>query len=118
MAIQHVIQPAARAAVSARHVAPEAFLPGTDLRLAVAAPASVTQTVLWYRHVNHAERWRSEPMRRAGAEFTAAIPGDYTASPYPLQYYFELRTATAAVLHPAFNTTLSNQPYYALHRRA
>ena len=116
-AIQRVTQPAARAAVSPRHTPPEAFIPGTDLKLAVFAPVSVTHAVLWYRHVNHAERWRSEPMHRAGSGFTVVVPAAYTASPYPLQYYFELRTASAATLHPAFNATLSNQPYYALHKR-
>ena len=30
-------------------------------------------------------------MQRAGTGFTAAVPADYTGSPYPLQYYFEVR---------------------------
>jgi hypothetical protein len=115
--IQRVTQPAARAAVSARHAPPQSFRPGADLHLAIAAPGAITQAVLWYRHVNQGERWRSEPMRRAGAGFRAAIPASYTQSPYPLQYYFELRTASAATLHPPFNATLSNQPYYAVDKR-
>jgi hypothetical protein len=64
--------------------------------------------------VNHGERWLSMPMQRAGSACSAAIPGSYTRSPYPLQYYFELRIAEAATLHPRFNATLSNQPYFAL----
>ena len=56
-------------------------------------------------------------MLRAGASYKLAIPAAYTDSPYPLQYYFELHTATAATLHPAFNPTLSNQPYYAVYVR-
>jgi hypothetical protein len=56
-------------------------------------------------------------MHRTDTTHTAAIPAAYTDSPYPLQYYFELHTATAATLHPAFNPTLSNQPYYAIHIR-
>jgi hypothetical protein len=78
----------------------------------------VTEAVLWYRHVNHGERWLSMPMHGAGGEYAAAIPAAYTDSPYPLQYYFELRTARAATLHPALNATLSNQPYYAVYKRA
>ncbi len=51
--------------------------------------------------------------------YGAAIPGDYTNSVYPLQYYFELqRGADAAWLYPAFNATLSNQPYYAVAKRS
>ncbi len=47
----------------------------------------------------------------------ALLPAAYTASPYPLQYYFERRTATSATLHPTFNPTLSNQTCYAVHIR-
>jgi hypothetical protein len=57
-------------------------------------------------------------MKRTGESYAAVIPDNYTDSPYPLQYYFELRTAEAATLFPAFNATLSNQPYYAVHVRA
>ena len=57
-------------------------------------------------------------MQRTSASHSAAIPAAYTDSPYPLQYYFELHTATAATLHPAFNPTLSNQPYYAVYKRS
>jgi hypothetical protein len=36
-----------------------------------------------------------------------------------LQYYFALqRGADAAWLYPAFNSTLSNQPYYAVAKRS
>jgi hypothetical protein len=54
---------------------------------------------------------------RSGDLHSAAIPAAYTDSPYPLQYYFELHAADAATLHPAFNPTLSNQPYYSIHLR-
>jgi hypothetical protein len=57
-------------------------------------------------------------MQQSGASHKAAIPAAYTDSPYLLQYYFELRTATSATLHPPFNPTLSNQPYYAVHKRS
>jgi hypothetical protein len=83
----------------------------------VNTPLGSTEAILWYRHVNHGERWVSTPMQHAANTHTAAIPAAYTNSPYPLQYYFELRTATTATLHPAFNPTLSNQPYYAIHLR-
>jgi hypothetical protein len=93
---------------------PTSFHPGVDLAVSVSVPVAVTSAVLWYRHVNHGERWLSIPMQRAGNSCSAAIAGSYTGSPYPLQYYFELRTLDAATLHPAFNATLSNQPYFAL----
>ena len=72
---------------------------------------------LRYRHVNQAERWKRLEMERDGEVFTATILAEYTQSPYPLQYRFELRTKSgAAWLEPAFNATLSNQPYYAVSR--
>ena len=71
---------------------------------------------LYYRHVDQAERWTSTEMKKRD-EYTAAIPGDYTNSAFPLQYYFELEREDAAWLYPAFNATLSNQPYYAIAKR-
>lgn len=111
------LRPPVRPALAVEHAAPKAFRPGAELRLAVAAPG-VQTAVLWYRHVNHAERWTSIEMVRAGGAYGAAIPGEYTGSPYPLQYYFELRTADGATLHPVLNATLSNQPYFAVYERS
>ena len=110
-------KPVPRPTIAAKHTAPKSFHPGGDLALTVTAPAQISEAILWYRHVNHGERWLSTPMQRRDAPFTAAIPAAYTNSPYPLQYYFELHTATAATLHPPFNPTLSNRPYYAIDKR-
>ena len=109
--------PAPRLTVDAHHTPADLFHPGSDLVLSISTPSTVTDAVLWYRHVNHGERWRSVSMQHAADSHSAAIPADYTNSPYPLQYYFELRTASAATLHPPFNSTWSNQPYYAIHKR-
>ncbi len=115
--VQRALHPTPRPAIAAKHIAPRSFHPGSELVLAITTPAGVTESILWYRHVNHGERWLSTPMQQAGVSHKAAIPAAYTDSPYPLQYYFELHTATTAILHPAFNPTLSNQPYYAVHLR-
>jgi hypothetical protein len=69
---------------------------------------------LWYRHVNQAERWSHVVMTHSEGKFKATVPGSYTDSQFPFQYYFELKTQNAATLHPAFNATFSNQPYFAL----
>ncbi|HEY4378902.1 MAG TPA: hypothetical protein VGN01_01060, partial [Acidobacteriaceae bacterium] len=106
-----------RPIIAAKHTAPESFHPGDELHLAIDAPPTVTAAILWYRHVNHGERWLSTAMQHRDAPFTAAIPAAYTNSPYPLQYYFELHTAASATFHPALNPTFSNQPYYAVHKR-
>jgi hypothetical protein len=100
------------------HAQPEAFAPGKALLLSLKAPSGVTDVVLWYRHVNHAERWKSAPMVSRGSLYSAEIPGEYSQSLFPLQYYFELRSTSAAWLQPAFDATLSNQPYYAVSNRS
>jgi hypothetical protein len=56
-------------------------------------------------------------MESQGDSYATEIPDDYTKSIYPLEYYFELRNSNAAWYHPAFNQTLSNQPYYAISKR-
>jgi len=105
-----------RPSIACHHVAPDSFRPGSPLAVALTAGEGVSAR-LFYRHVNHAERWRDMPMQRAGGDFTAAIPADYTNSLFPLQYYFELSRPDAAWLYPAFNATFSNQPYYAVWKR-
>lgn len=113
-ALAHLARTPERPSLTVEHMPPSSFHPGSDLALSAVVPVSVTDTILWYRHVNQGERWSSMPMKRAGNTYSAAIPSSYTGSPYPLQYYFELRTAEEATLYPALNATLSNQPYIAL----
>jgi hypothetical protein len=46
---------------------------------------------LHFRHVNQGELWQSTPMRLLQESYRAEIPGAYTNSSFPVQYYFELR---------------------------
>jgi hypothetical protein len=121
--IRAVLQRVNRPSVGCRHTPQPAFKAGQSLPLTLAIsqtsthelPASV---LLHYRHVNQGERWRSVEMERADRTFRSSIPGEYTNSAFPLQYYFELRRGTSeAWLYPAFNATLSNQPYFAIYKR-
>jgi hypothetical protein len=106
-----------RPSVHCEHAQPASFHPGTPL--SVSLSASVDAVQLYYRHVNQGERWLSIEMQRGHSGYSASIPGDYTNSVYPLQYYFVLRRGTAAAwFFPAFNATFSNQPYYAIASRA
>jgi hypothetical protein len=113
-AIRQLTGASPRHTVAAEHTSPETFRPGHDLPLTISTPAIITESTLWYRHVNHGERWLSAPMQKTGNVHSAFVPGNYTNSLYPLQYYFELHTVDAATLHPPFNPTFSNQPYYAI----
>jgi hypothetical protein len=60
-------------------------------------------------------------MQPRDGRYEGTIPGDYTDSPYPLQYFLELRgTARSVVaggqawMYPGFAPDLSNQPYYVV----
>jgi len=116
-AVALIAAPRPRPNFAATHTPAQSFHPGSDLTLRLRVANPVTEVSLWYRHVTHGERWLSKPMDRSGDTFTAAIPQDYTQSPFPLQYYFELRNQERATFYPSLNATLSNQPYFALHRR-
>ena len=109
-----------RPSVPCTHNPPASFHPGGELPVTVSLKGGTapTEVILWYRHVNHAERWKSVPMQQQSGSYHGAIPADYTNSAYPLQYYFELRSSKAAWFHPAFNATLSNQPYYDVAHRS
>jgi len=111
-----VAQPAQRPATAFRHIPPDRFTPGADLPLVMSVGGQAKAELL-YRHVNHGERWRTMPMLEQGDTMRAAIPGDYTRSPYPLQYYFVLRNQSQAWMAPGFDATLSNQPYFAVWKR-
>jgi hypothetical protein len=102
------------------HKPPQSFDAGALLALSVAAlvPDEVVSIRLHYRHVDQAERWKRVEMKGDGGSFTGAIPADYTTAEFPLEYYFDLAGKSEATrLEPAFNETLSNQPYYAVMRR-
>jgi hypothetical protein len=104
------------------HIPPLVFTPGVAVQVAFALVAdetldvtSVAGATLRYRRVNQAERWQSVDMEHVEGEWRGAIPADYSASPYPLQYYFAGRPAEGRPwLHPGLDATLSNQPYYVV----
>lgn len=98
-----------------RHTAPPNFHPSRAVDLSIGTKASSVR--LWYRHVTQAERWQSVDMQRQGTSHHASLPAAYTNSPYPLQYYFELRSAPdVAWLYPGLGPDLMQQPYFVLRR--
>jgi hypothetical protein len=106
-----------------RHAPPPTFRRGEPLTIlltlhdieAAAGPVGVR---LHYRRVNQAEPYCVVEMLRDGQRYALTIPGDYTDSPYPLQYFFELAdTHGRAWLYPGFAEDLSNQPYFVVHQR-
>jgi hypothetical protein len=117
---------AARAAAMARpgprtqgcsHTPPANFHPSDDLALRILPDRKTDSALLYYRHVNQAEHYQSLAMTADGSGYRAVIPGDYTDSDYPLQYYFELReTPQSAWLYPGLGAGLLGQPYFLVRR--
>ncbi len=108
-----------RSSVPCAHEPPSSFQPGQTLGIRLSLPGG-DQTVtvrMHYRHVNQAESYETTSMVREGNALGAEIPARYTDSPYPLQYYFELRRdAGTAWLYPGFEADLSNQPYFVVRQ--
>jgi hypothetical protein len=106
-----------RRAVTGRHTPALSFQPGRSLPLEFVADKDYVSARLHYRHVNQADRWQNEPMQSDGRRWHAAISDQYTQSPYPLQYYFELKEGPeTAALYPGFNDKLTGQPYFVARR--
>lgn len=98
-----------------RHRPARQFKPGEPLEIEASFDKAAGRSVrLHYRRVNQAEAWQSLPMTSRDEGYRAAIPGSYTQSPYPLQYYFEVRDREVARICPGFNAELSNQPYFVV----
>ncbi|HEX3747373.1 MAG TPA: hypothetical protein VHW09_25730 [Bryobacteraceae bacterium] len=105
-----------RAIARGRHTPPARFRrkEAVPVQIAVAGARSVR---LHYRHVNQAERYQSVDMEAWSGTYRATIPAAYTDSPYPLQYYFEVRQSAEQVsLYPGFAPDLANQPYFVIRR--
>lgn len=108
--------PARPATPGVEHTVPASFERGkpATLSLEVVAPDVVGAT-LHYRHVDQSESWRQVRMELSGQTLSGTIDGDYTASTYPLMYFFSVRHRDGGqALYPGLAADLSNQPYVVL----
>jgi hypothetical protein len=111
-AIAAVLNPQPRTTAPCRHTQPARFRKTEPLPLELSV-VGAKRVTLYYRHVNQAERYQTSEMQLSDNKWRAAIPGPYTDSPYPLQYYFEVELSPEAVfLHPGFDPLRTNQPYF------
>ncbi len=100
-----------------KHTPAASFIAGRALGLEFAAEADYLSVQLHYRRVNQAERWQAVPMQSDDRHWRAAIPAKYTQSPYPLQYYFEMRhSPSSAALYPGLGENLARQPYFVTRK--
>jgi hypothetical protein len=126
-AAKEVAQPAPLAAkrldVTCRHEPPPSFRSGEPLTLTLSVAKAQEPLALaarlHYRHVNQADAHRVAEMKSDQNAWQAVIPADYTQSPFPLEYFFELQSAAGqGTLYPGFAPSLCNQPYFVVRRRA
>jgi hypothetical protein len=117
-AIREAMSTARRPSVRCEHKPALRFKAGQPLLVELTVPDSARVSArLHYRHTDQAEKWLVEEMQAQSGRFTAAIPGEYTGSPYPLEYYFEIRSGVnAATLYPGLAPDFSKQPYFAVRR--
>jgi hypothetical protein len=104
------------------HEPPAPFRPGQPVPIELtlddlpqdARPVTVR---LRYRRVNQSEPYQVAEMQAEGNQYRATIPADYTGSPHPLQYHFELHDARGrAGLYPGFEADLCGQPYFVVRQ--
>jgi len=108
-----------RDTASCRHRPPAGFRSrqAVAIEVAVEKGRKLGSARLYYRHVNQAEHWESIEMDLREGVFRAVIPAAYTDSPYPLQYYCELKEAPdKAWIYPGFAPERANLPYIVLRR--
>ena len=120
-AVRAILGRPSRPRASLAHNPPSPFLRGEPVvvaaRLSASGSGSPDTVRLHYRQVNQAEPYRIQEMVRLPDRFQAVIPGQVTDTPFPLQYFFELRCAGGpAWLYPGFNGDLSNQPYFIVRQ--
>jgi hypothetical protein len=85
------------------------------LSLSVPNALRLVAARLHYRHVDQAEDYQVVQLDPHAGEYRASIPGSYTASSYPLQYFFELQLLEhGAQLYPGFDSERTQQPYFVV----
>ena len=93
---------------------PARFRRGHALDLLLAVEGKPSAVLLYYRHVNQAERFDHVGMEPSAAGYRASIPATYAESPYPLQYYFEVKFESQAYLYPGLGPERTAQPYFVV----
>ena len=116
-ALREIVGGSRRAACECAHVPPAHFIANQPLPLALSLKEGTPGLAvrLHYRHVNQAEDYEMTDCEQHDGGYRAAIPSAYTASNYPLQYFFELRgDGAGARLYPGFAADRVGVPYFVV----
>jgi hypothetical protein len=106
-----------RVGSACRHVLPRHFIRNAPLDVFLSVPAELHLEAahLHYRHVDQAEDYQVMQLDPHAGEYRASIPASYTASSYPLQYFFELQLQEHGTqLYPGFDSARTHQPYFVV----
>jgi hypothetical protein len=104
------------------HIPPASFRRGRQLAIVARVPEvsnlhSISGVNLRHRRVNQAEAWQMVQMMKSAGEYHATIAAEFTDSPFPLQYHFQIRTrAGDAWLYPGLERRWNGQPYYVVRQ--
>jgi len=116
-AIQESLGRPVRSQTAVGHTSPATFHAGQALEISMTPEKAVAGVTLFYRHVDQAERYQSVPMEARNRRYHAEIPGAYTNSQYPVEYYFEVRESPMkAWIYPGLSPSLTQQPYFVVRR--
>ncbi|MEI7421492.1 MAG: hypothetical protein WCK18_05335 [Prolixibacteraceae bacterium] len=107
-----------RTIVNWQHTSQEGYINGKPLPINLNCRTKPPEkVVLYYRHVDQAERWQSVGLTRKDTTFQGEIPAEYTTRRFPLQYYFEVTFGKGDVtLFPPLAGDLSNVPYFVVRK--
>jgi hypothetical protein len=108
-----ILRPPARPTLQVSHKPQEKLDRGKDLAVQMECNLLPGATAtLHYRHTHQAEPWQTLAMSATGRQLRATIPGDYTDTAFPIQYYMTVKTPEGAVaLFPGLGDQLTTQPY-------
>lgn len=97
------------------HQPPESFIPGHDMQVRLDVFMD-KQVRLHYRHVSQGELYVVRDMHPLQSnQLIATIPSEYTNSPFPIMYWFEIRNSDGtAFFFPGLGNHLDCQPYYVV----
>ena len=116
-AIETALGRPVRATLSAKHTPASSFEPGKPLAIDLLLAQPVHRVNLYYRRVTQAERFKFVEMTASASQYKSSVPADYTASAYPLQYYFDVQiTPQESVLYPGLSAALTQQPYFVVRQ--
>jgi hypothetical protein len=116
-AIKEALGRPVRFSLAASHTPAAQFNPAQPLEIRLTLEQDAKSVSLYYRHVDQAERYQVAEMEARNHVYSATIPGSYTDSQYPLEYYFAVKQSPEkAVLYPGLPTDLTQQPYFVVRR--